>query len=101
MSAKDVPFAIKVAKAHKANAIKELIAHKAEQHRLFLERQERRAAKAALKASKAAPAAAKTVTEVADWKEYVAANNGNKAVAFAFLGAKGSTMAEKYLPLLR
>lgn len=95
MSAKDVLFAIKVAKAHKANAIKELIAHKAEQHRLFLERQERRAAKAALKASKAAPAAAKTVTEVADWKEYVAANNGNKAVAFAFLGAKGSTMAEK------
>lgn len=95
IEAQDVVSQILAVKAAKARAVEMLRNHKAEQHRLFVERQERRAAKAALKASKTAPAAAKTVTEVADWKEYVAANSGNKSIAFGILHAKGFTMAEK------
>ena len=95
IEAQDVVSQILAVKAAKARAVEMLRNHKAEQHRLFIERQERRAAKAAFRASKAAPAAAKTVTEVADWKEYVAANSGNKSIAFGILHAKGSTMAEK------
>lgn len=95
IEAQDVVPQILVVKAAKASAIAMLRDHKAEQHRLFVERQERRAAKAALKASKAAPITAQAVTEVADWKEYVAANSGNKSIAFGILHAKGSTMAEK------
>ena len=95
IEAQDVVSQILVVKATKARAVEMLRNHKAEQHRLFIERQERRAAKAAFRASKASSAAAKTVTEVADWKEYVAANSGNKSIAFGILHAKGSTMAEK------
>ena len=95
IEAHEVYNTIRAAKATKARAVEMLRNHKAEQHRLFIERQERRAAKAAFRASKAAPAAAKTVTEVADWKEYVVANSGNKSIAFGILHAKGSTMAEK------
>ena len=86
---------ILVAKAAKARAVEMLRNHRAEQHRLFVERQERSAAKAALRASKAAPVAAPVVTEVADWEKYIPANNGNKSIAFGILHAKGSTMAEK------
>lgn len=97
IEAQDVVSQILVVKATKARAVEMLRNHKAEQHRLFIERQERRAAKAALKASKAttAPAAAKTVTEVADWEQYAPANSSNKSIAFGILHAKGSTMAEK------
>ena len=97
IEAQDVVSQILAVKAAKVRAVAMLRNHKAEQHRLFLERQERRAAKAALKASKAttAPAAAKTVTEVADWEKYAPVNSGNKSIAFGILHAKGSTMAEK------
>lgn len=95
IEAQDVVSQILAVKAAKARAVEMLRNHRAEQHRLFVERQERRAAKAALKASKAAPAVAKTVTEVTDWKEYVAANNGNKAIAFGILHATNATIAEK------
>lgn len=95
VSAHEVYNTIRAAKAAKARAVELLISHKAEQHRLFVERQERRAAKAALKASKATHAPVPTVAEVTDWEKYIPANNGNKAIAFAFLGVKGSTMAEK------
>lgn len=95
IEAQDVVSQILAVKAAKARAVEMLRNHKAEQHRLFIERQERRAAKAALKASKAAPVAAPAVTEVADWEQYASANSGNKSIAFALLGAKGSTMAEK------
>ena len=69
--------------------------HKAEQHRLFVERQERRAAKAALKASKAAPITSPAVTEVADWEKYVPMNCGNKAIASSFLNVKTATVSQK------
>ena len=95
IEAQDVVSQILVVKAAKARAAEMLRDHKAEQHRLFIERQERRAAKAALKASKAAPAPAPAVTEIADWKEYVAANNGNKAIAFGILHATNATIAQK------
>lgn len=95
IEASEVVSQILVVKAAKARAIAMLRNHKAEQHRLFIERQERRAAKAALKASKAAPATAPAVTEVADWEKYAPVNSGNKSIAFGILHAKGSTMAEK------
>ena len=81
VSAHEVYNTIRAAKAAKARAVELLISHKAEQHRLFLERQERRAAKAALKASKATHAPAQDVTEVADWKEYAPVNSPIKAFA--------------------
>lgn len=95
IEAHEVYNTIRAAKATKARAVEMLRNHKAEQHRLFLERQERRAAKAAFRASKAAPVAAPVVTEVADWEKYIPANSGNKSIAFGILHAKGSTMAEK------
>lgn len=97
VSAHEVYNTIRAAKAAKARAVEMLRNHKAEQHRLFLERQERRAAKAALKASKkAAPAAAApAVTEVADWEQYASVNCGNKAIASSFLNVKNATIAQK------
>ena len=88
ISAHEVYNTIRAAKAAKARAVEMLHNHKVEQHRLFIERQERRAAKAALKASKAAPAAAPAVTEVADWEKYAPVNSGNKAIASKFIVAK-------------
>ena len=95
ISAHEVYNTIRAAKAAKARAVEMLHNHKAEQHRLFIERQERRAAKAALKASKAAPAAAPAVTEVADWEKYAPVNSGNKAIASKFIVAKNATIAQK------
>lgn len=95
IEAQDVVPQILVVKAAKASAIAMLRDHKAEQHRLFVERQERRAAKAALKASKAAPITSPAVTEVADWEKYAPVNCGNKAIAFGILHATSATMAEK------
>ena len=97
IEAQDVVSQILAVKAAKVRAVAMLRNHKAEQHRLFLERQERRAAKAALKASKAttAPAAAKTVTEVADWEKYAPVNSGNKAIASKFIVARNATIAQK------
>ena len=95
IEAQDVASQILAVKAAKARAVEMLRNHKAEQHRLFLERQERRAAKAALKAAKGKPASIATIAEVADWEQYVPSNNGNKAIAFGFLSAKTATMAEK------
>lgn len=69
--------------------------HRAEQHRLFIERQERRAAKAALKASKAAQAASPAVTEITDWEKYAHVNSGNKAIASKFIVAKNATVSQK------
>lgn len=88
IEAQDVVSQILAAKAAKARAVEMLRDHKAEQHRLFLERQERRAAKAA-------PAAAPAVTEVADWEKYVPLNCGNKAIASKFIVAKTATLAQK------
>ena len=95
IEAHEVYNTIRAAKATKARAVEMLRNHKAEQHRLFIERQERRAAKAALKASKAAPAAAPAVTEVADWEKYAPVNSGNKAIASKFIVAKNATIAQK------
>jgi hypothetical protein len=95
IEAQDVVSQILVVKAAKASAIEMLRDHKAEQHRLFVERQERRAAKAALKASKTAPITSPAVTEVADWEKYVPLNCGNKAIASKFIVAKNATIAQK------
>ena len=95
IEAQDVVSQILAVKAAKARAVEMLRNHKAEQHRLFLERQERRAAKAALRASKAAPVAAPVVTEVADWEKYAPVNSGNKAMAFGILHATSATVAQK------
>lgn len=95
VSAHEVYNTIRAAKAAKARAVELLISHKAEQHRLFLERQERRAAKAALKASKVITATAPAVTEVADWEKYVPVNCENKAIASKFIVAKNATIAQK------
>ena len=95
IEAAEVVSQILAVKAIKSNAVEMLRDHKAEQHRLFLERQERRAAKAALKAAKGAPAASPAVTEVADWEKYVPVNCGNKAIASNFLGIKTATVAQK------
>ena len=95
VSAHEVYNTIRAAKAAKARAVELLISHKAEQHRLFLERQERRAAKAALKASKATHAPVPTVTEVTDWEKYAPVNSGNKAIASKFIVAKNATIAQK------
>lgn len=95
IEAHEVYSTIRAAKATKARAVEMLHNHKAEQHRLFIERQERRAAKAALRASKAAPATAPAVTEVADWEKYAPVNSGNKAIASKFIVAKNATIAQK------
>ena len=95
IGASEVVSQILVAKAAKARAVEMLRNHRAEQHRLFVERQERRAAKAALRASKAAPVAAPVVTEVADWEKYAPVNSGNKAIASKFIVAKNATIAQK------
>lgn len=95
VSAHEVYNTIRAAKAAKARAVELLISHKAEQHRLFLERQERRAAKAALKASKVITATAPAVTEVTDWEKYAPVNSGNKAIASKFIVAKNATIAQK------
>lgn len=95
VSAHEVYNTIRAAKAAKARAVELLISHKAEQHRLFLERQERRAAKAALKASKATHAPVPTVAEIADWEKYAPVNSGNKAIASKFIVAKNATIAQK------
>ena len=95
IEAHEVYNTIRAAKAAKARAVELLISHKAEQHRLFLERQERRAAKSALKNSKKAPSGAPAVTEVTDWEKYIPANNGNKAIASKFIVAKNATIAQK------
>lgn len=80
IAADEVYAAIKAAKASKEMAISLLVSHKQEQHRLFLERQERRAAKAALKA-KGGKAITSVVEEVRDWQQYVAIHTDNKAFA--------------------
>lgn len=95
VSAHEVYNTIRAAKAAKARAVELLISHKAEQHRLFLERQERRAAKAALKTSKVITATAPAVTEVTDWEKYAPVNSGNKAIASKFIVAKNATIAQK------
>lgn len=95
IEAQDVVSQILAVKAAKARAVEMLRNHKAEQHRLFVERQERRAAKAALKASKTAPITSPAVTEVADWEKYVPMNCGNKAIASSFLNVKTATVAQK------
>ena len=95
IEAQDVVSKILVVKAAKARAAEMLRDHKAEQHRLFVERQERRAAKSALRASKTAPITSPAVTEVADWEKYVPMNCGNKAIASSFLNVKTATVSQK------
>lgn len=95
IEAHEVYNTIRAAKAAKARAVEMLRDHKAEQHRLFVERQERRAAKSALKNSKKAPSGAPAVTEVADWEKYAPVNSGNKAIASKFIVAKNATIAQK------